>query len=135
MDLPRFDACDSHCGDPVFFATRSHMKAARPLTVGALGFAVLWTSGCGTLGNMIVGTPPVDGPCAADLKVYGGVRSDVGEVLFALTPPYSESPVENIGRVAGASISLVDVPLSAIADTLTLGKTIPAAMKRREENP
>ena len=111
------------------------MKVASLLSVAAIGFAVVSAAGCGTLGNMIVGTPPAVGTCEPPLEVYGGVRSDVGELLLALAPPYSESPVENIGRVVGASISVIDVPLSAIGDTLTLGKTIPAAINRKKEAP
>ena len=111
------------------------MKVARRRTVAALGFVVVSAAGCGTINNMIVGTPPAVGTCEPTLEVYGGVRSDVGDALHALTPPYSESPVEKIERVAGASISVIDVPLSAIGDTLTLGKTIPAAIKRKNEAP
>ena len=124
-----------HCDESVFFATRSHMKATSLRTVAVLGFSVVGTAGCGTINNMIVGTPPAVGTCEPSLEVYGGVRSDLRDVLQLLTPPYSESPVENIGRTVGAGGALVDVPLSAIADTLTLGKTIPAAIKRKREAP
>ena len=84
---------------------------------------------------MIVGTPPAVGTCEPTLEVYGGVRSDLGGIVQALTPPYSKSLDENIGRPVEATVLLLDVPLSAVADTLTLGKTIPAAMKRSKEHP
>ena len=111
------------------------MRTARLLAVTVIGFAVVGTSGCGTINNMIVGTPPAVGTCEPALEIYGGVRDDLRAARLAFTPQRSESVVENLERVAGASVALCDVPFSAIADTLTLGKTIPAAIKRQKDAP
>lgn len=89
--------------------------------------------GCGTLNNTIVGTPPAPPhEYTPPMEVYGGVRSDLQDAVRAVTPPYATTVGENLTRVAGAAIVLADVPLSAVGDTLTLGKTIPASLTQND---
>ena len=108
--------------------------AAKLQVMTLLGFAVVAT-GCGTINNMIVGTPPAVGTCEPTLEVYGGVRSDFRDARAVLLPLDEKSSAGPVARIGAAAGLMLDVPLSAIADTLTLGKTIPAAMQRQDEAP
>jgi hypothetical protein len=94
---------------------------------------------------MIPAPRKVGPPGPRPLKVYGGVRRDfeVGtEVLKRVAqgepPPPALDPIARAGA-AGYDLGLaafflgVDLPLSAVADTLTLRTTIPASLQRQRE--
>lgn len=90
-------------------------------------------SGCGTLFNVVnYEIPPQpelsiwkEGPVVAPRKIYGGVALD-GEI--------GKSWIEDGIILPTVGIWLVDLPLSAVGDTLTLPLTIPAAIDRSIEN-
>lgn len=95
-------------------------------TRSGLVLVVTLINGCATLTNTLVMSPDnLDPP----LEIYGGVRSDLRVVANQITLPYP--PREFLDRNAYAALSLMDVPLSLIGDTLTLGKTVPATIERR----
>lgn len=65
----------------------------------------------------MVGTPPAPPhEYKPPLLVYGGVRRDLHD-LICLEP----SPL----AILGTAQIVIDVPLSVVGDTLTLGETIP----------
>jgi uncharacterized protein YceK len=106
---------------------------------GALG-------GCGTANNLLQpeykGEGQEPGPVAK--HVYGGVGLDakVGSAWLAApfvekSPPEvgaAEKVVETTCKVGiGAYVLGVDLPLSAVADTLTLPLTVPATLRQLGE--
>jgi uncharacterized protein YceK len=99
----------------------------------ALGAAValsaaLILSGCGTFANISVGAR--EG--WKNAKIYGGVRRDVQSaenwVEHSWTWGKDFDFQQDLGTVFGLGLIGLDAPLSAIADTLTLPVTIPAAI-------
>ncbi|HEY7312286.1 MAG TPA: YceK/YidQ family lipoprotein [Gemmataceae bacterium] len=83
--------------------------------------------GCGTIGNL---TDP------SRTKPFGGVMRD-GEASSWLMNEFSEASkkptVEKAGLVLAAPIVTVDLPLSLVADTVTLPITIPIALMRQQQ--
>lgn len=83
-------------------------------------------SGCGTAANLTVGAR--EGWQYA--PIYGGVRRDVqsAENWVDHTWTWGENLdlQRDLGTVVGVALVGIDVPLSAIGDTLTLPITIPA---------
>jgi uncharacterized protein YceK len=83
-------------------------------------------SGCGTAANISVGAR--EGWQYA--PVYGGVRRDVqsAENWVEHTWTWGENLdlQRDLGTVVGVALVGIDVPLSALGDTLTLPITIPA---------
>jgi len=92
--------------------------------------------GCGTVLNLrdhevqIPDTPrpgdSISGRYPAPREIYGGVRTDaaLGAQLF------DEARTTPAAAVAGLAVWGVDLPLSAVADTLTLPLTVPAQWNR-----
>lgn len=102
----------------------------RLFAAGAL-VATCCLGGCGTLNNTIVGTGPAPPhEYTPPLEVYGGVREDLRTIVDGVTPPYPDSFGEGLSQALGTAMLIVDVPLSAVGDTLTLPKTLPATMER-----
>jgi uncharacterized protein YceK len=100
----------------------------RASLAAALLFALLVSSGCGTIANLSIGSRQG----WKNAKIYGGVRRDIqsGEDWFNAnwTPSGQTDVQQDIGAVVGVGLVGLDVPLSAIGDTLTLPVTIPAAI-------
>lgn len=94
----------------------------------ALWLAALVPGGCGTVANLEIGARQG----WKNAQIYGGVRRDVksAQQFFAdnWTPPNNSDVQQDIGAVVGVGLVGMDVPLSAIGDTLTLPVTIPAAI-------
>jgi uncharacterized protein YceK len=94
----------------------------------ALLLAALVPSGCGTVANLQIGARQG----WKNAQIYGGVRRDVksAQEFFAdnWTPANNSDVQQDVGAVVGVGLVGMDVPLSAIADTLTLPVTIPAAI-------
>jgi uncharacterized protein YceK len=98
-----------------------------PKTLNGLLLAAILamaSCGCATCGLAM-------SPCTPGDKrplVYGGVRWDAG-LLFRTRADqdYPDTLADGVGLVAFA---LADLPLSAVADTLLLPATIPAAYER-----
>jgi uncharacterized protein YceK len=97
--------------------------------------------GCGTLYNF---HPPEkadkEGPAPVPRTAYGGVATDAEVGTKWLAAPFVterlpqvsavEWGVESVCKVGiGAYVLAVDLPLSALADTLTLPVTVPATLK------
>jgi uncharacterized protein YceK len=90
-------------------------------------------SDCGTTVNML-------GSCCGAVRlgggdqlprVYGGVLLDAEAARESGNEALQTKGLECVERVAGAVCYLaVDLPLSAIADTLTLPLTIPTAIQK-----
>lgn len=97
-------------------------RAAALLSVAGL------LSGCGTVANLAVGAR--DG--WKNARIYGGVRRDVQSAEDWLA--HSWIPLEkmelqqDLGSAVGVGLVGLDVPFSAIGDTLTLPITIPASI-------
>jgi uncharacterized protein YceK len=109
---------------------------------------VLAVGGCGTMNNLTTSDKPAEGREAgtppAD-RVYGGVALDARVGSSWLAAPFiprreadagpaigpAEKVVDAVCKVGiGTYVLAVDMPLSAVADTLTLPVTVPAALKR-----
>lgn len=80
---------------------------------GLVILATLFLSGCGTVGNVVtIGLP------AAPMRPYGGVAHDFRDIADASLP---------VGSRIGPAL---DLPLTTIADTLTLPFTISETIHR-----
>ena len=100
----------------------------------ALGASLLlWAAGgCGTLYNHEISPCPKSR--SDTFRVYGGVRKDLEEVATAFVPGGSADPDHMTGRPAlvatGMLYLAVDLPLSAVGDTVLLPITVPAALRK-----
>jgi uncharacterized protein YceK len=92
-------------------------------------------SGCGTLHNVGLGGCCCGGGRAERLKVYGGVRHDLtaaGESAAEVVAGVDPLP-RRVGMMAlQGVVTVVDLPLSAVADTLLLPVTVRAAVARQQ---
>ncbi len=103
----------------------------RPGSVAA--FCALLLAGCGTLRNLDFGSC-CSGERPGSHRVFGGVRGDL-ESAGATVGNAAGGPgsfAERAGLVALAvavtvPVTAIDLPLSAVGDTLTLPLTIPTA--------
>ncbi|MBI1311611.1 YceK/YidQ family lipoprotein [bacterium] len=94
----------------------------------------LTLSGCGTIMNVhefTVGPPPEQsafkpGTYGGAKAVYGGVKFDARHGTDWLRESVEEPPM----ALAGLYVWIIDLPISAIGDTITLPVTIPAAIDR-----
>jgi uncharacterized protein YceK len=99
----------------------------------ALLAIVVSQAGCGTVVNLAWGVDSED-PAArpsVDTQVYGGVRNDlhgVGEAVRGEDGFW-------ISLITFPFYAFIDLPVSLVADTLTLPYTIPYALSRRDEAP
>ncbi len=102
--------------------------------MAARNFRLVWiaalsASGCGTLDNVRVRYPPEPpAVCEAPNRIYGGVAADSEEFwgLVKLGPvSHPLYPLQLFG-------SFIDIPFSAVGDTLTLPVTIPTTVARRK---
>jgi uncharacterized protein YceK len=100
----------------------------RALRAAALLIVVEFLSGCGTVANLSIGAR--EG--WKNAQIYGGVRRDVQSaeqwIDHSWTWGENLDVVQDIGTVVGVGLVGIDVPLSAVGDTLTLPITIPAAI-------
>ncbi len=100
-------------------------------------------SGCGTVVNCF----NVNG--AAARAIYGGVRQDaengyrhLGEAFSPNPPTFTEMPkppsagrdfaAKSFCAACGVGMLAVDLPVSAVADTLTLPVTVPATLMKKK---
>jgi uncharacterized protein YceK len=93
------------------------------------GIAVMITlSGCGAMAGNIAGSGE------HFWEVYGGVKTDVDFGTYCFKNSEEASPVGHkaFWLFAGVSTLIVDLPLSAVADTLTLPWTIKATLDGEE---
>ncbi len=106
-------------------------KASR---AAALGVAVLFLCGCGTIANLETGARQGWN----NAVVYGGVRRDVQSagkwIDHSWTSGDNLDVVQDIGTVVGVGLVGIDIPLSAIGDTLTLPVTVPLALMNNSVN-
>lgn len=103
-------------------------------------------SGCGTMVNCVGWKGP------AGREIYGGVKQDaangvthLNEALYGPAPSFASYPTkpDNGNHLlmksfcAGCGISMlaVDLPISAVADTLTLPVTVPATLMKKKDKP
>lgn len=101
-------------------------------------------SGCGTVVNCL----NVQGTAAR--AIYGGVRQDadngtrhLGEAFSGSPPTFSKIPQPpSAGRdfasksfcaACGACMLALDLPICAVADTLTLPVTVPATLAKKKK--
>src|SRR5688572_4114847 len=91
----------------------------------ALAMSALWLSGCGTVHNLC-GEAGRFGD--GEKKVYGGVASSAEYVIYFASGITSIDDLNGLaGWVLGTGYSVfVNMPLSAIGDTLTLPWTVSA---------
>lgn len=100
-------------------------KASR---AAALGIAVLLLCGCGTIANLQTGSRLG----WKNAVIYGGVRRDVQSagkwIEHSWTWGDKLEIFQDIGTGVGVLLVGIDVPLSAVGDTLTLPVTVPIAV-------
>ncbi len=116
-------------------------RKATALLAAALGFLL---GGCGTMVNCL----SVNGPAAKE--IYGGVKQDAQsgsdhlvEAFSRQCPSFSGYPgnpslggqvlMKSFCAGCGLCMLAVDLPVSAVTDTLTLPLTIPATAKKRKD--
>jgi len=90
----------------------------------AAALVILIPCGCGTIANF-------GEKGWANARIYGGVQRDLksAEDWLAYRPISKESELQHdVGTVVGTGLIGLDMPLSAIGDTLTLPITVPAAI-------
>jgi uncharacterized protein YceK len=106
-------------------------KASRAATLGA---AFLLLCGCGTIANLETGARQG----WKNAVVYGGVRRDVQSadkwIDHSWTWGENLDVIQDIGTVVGVALVGIDIPLSAIGDTLTLPVTVPFALMNDSAN-
>jgi uncharacterized protein YceK len=95
----------------------------------------LFLCGCGTVANLSIGARQG----WKNALVYGGVRRDIQSaddwIDHNWTWGENLNVQQDVGTVVGVGLVGIDVPLSAIGDTLTLPITIPASIWGRASNP
>ena len=101
---------------------------SRALLVAASLSAALVLSGCGTFANVSIGARQG----WQNALIYGGVRRDIQTTSNWIDHSWTWIPnldiQQDVGTVVGVALVGIDMPLSAIGDTLTLPITIPAAI-------
>ena len=96
----------------------------RGLGLAGVAAVALLGGGCGTLVNVTSYAPPEIG--GGQRLVYGGVLWDLEGEYRALTTPY---PQYHLGvRLPMILFYLIDLPFSAVGDTLTLPITVGEAL-------
>ena len=102
--------------------------------------------GCGTMVNCVGWNGP------AGREIYGGVKQDavngkshIAEAFNGPTPsfsPYPDKPdtgshpfMKSFCASCGIGMLAVDLPISAVADTLTLPVTVPATLMKKIDKP
>src|SRR5260370_20196949 len=101
----------------------------RRLYAVAMSIALCSVSGCGTLWNMEFSKDRDIG----ERRLYGGLRIDAGLAFAHPIDAVSASNPDDeklLNVFAMCVVAILDSPLSAIPDTLTLPITIPATIKR-----
>jgi uncharacterized protein YceK len=103
----------------------------------------LGSSGCGTIVNL---------SASPGKEIYGGVKQDalsgsdhLAEAFSSSCPTFSPVPekpspgkkvlIKSFCAGCGVCMWLVDLPISAVADTLTLPVTVPAALTKKPDHP
>jgi uncharacterized protein YceK len=93
----------------------------RPLWMASVAAGILLVSGCGTLCNTVWWIPEEGGE-----RIYGGVQMDVGVLRESLSVRSEDRGIGD--RLLGVAFFTLDLPFSAIGDTLTLPILIPRAL-------
>ena len=100
-------------------------KASR---AAVLWIAALFLCGCGTIANLETGARQG----WTNAAIYGGVRRDIqsGEKWIDHSWTWGEKLdiFQDVGSAVGVVLVAIDVPLSAVGDTLTLPVTVPIAL-------
>ena len=88
--------------------------------------ATILLGGCGTMANITLNGPPSAG---GSMKMYGGVQRDLDIVHDCTTnPDHPKDNAEAVCFATAVTVAALDLPFSAVADTLTLPITIPVAL-------
>jgi uncharacterized protein YceK len=106
--------------------------SARGVQLACVGAVLASASACGTLDNVRVRYPlPPPAVSEPPNQIYGGVTADAKEFwgLAKLGPLSIVDPWFPV-YVAQLFGSFIDIPFSAVGDTLTLPVTISATIKR-----
>jgi uncharacterized protein YceK len=82
-------------------------------------------TGCATGLNTLYYTPDEGGN-----QVYGGVKLDALLIKASITGHSEQFHDTPLARAWVATLATLDLPLSAVADTLTLPITVPATLLR-----
>jgi uncharacterized protein YceK len=101
---------------------------SRASRAAVLPILVVLVSGCGTMANISIGARQG----WQNALIYGGVRRDVKSAEDFVSNNWTSKEnadfMQDTGTIVGVGLVGIDVSLSAIADTLTLPITIPAAI-------
>jgi uncharacterized protein YceK len=87
-------------------------------------------AGCATGLNTLYYTPAEGGN-----QVYGGVKLDALLIKASVAGHSEQFHDTPLARAWVATLATVDLPLSAVADTLTLPITVPATLLRDDPVP
>jgi uncharacterized protein YceK len=106
----------------------------RRLTAFLMPTLALCLTGCGTVSNFVF-TPPASGePMGYD--VYGGVQEDVVCIeRSAAAVREAKTAGQGLRECSDLILWAVDLPLSAIGDTVTLPLTVRATIARARATP
>lgn len=101
---------------------------ARASRTAALWIAGLFLCGCGTVANLQTGARQG----WKNAYIYGGVRRDIQSekvwIAHSWTWGKNLDVIQDIGSAVGVLLVGIDVPISAVGDTLTLPLTVPVAI-------
>jgi uncharacterized protein YceK len=101
---------------------------ARASRAAALWIASLFLCGCGTVANLETGARQG----WKNAYIYGGVRRDIQSekdwIAHSWTWGKNLDVIQDIGSAVGVVLVGIDVPISAVGDTLTLPLTVPVAI-------
>jgi uncharacterized protein YceK len=97
---------------------------ARGAVYAALAACVVWLSGCGTMLNLPAQTGLVVLDTTPPEQVYGGVKRDAESLASGSDTSSGVSLGSLVEGVCRTCFLLLDLPLSAVADTLTLPITL-----------
>jgi uncharacterized protein YceK len=102
---------------------------ARATVFTALAVCVVWLSGCGTVNNLSGGQAPYGG-VQQDAKAGSKNLIDWRDGYWRVPGGYAIPP--SLSLLASAYLLGVDLPLSAVADTLTLPFTVAVAWQKED---
>jgi len=101
---------------------------AKAPRVTVLWIAVLFVCGCGTIANLETGARQE----WKNATIYGGARRDIHSarqwIDHSWTWGKNLNVIQDIGTVVGVVLVGIDVPLSAVGDTVTLPVTVSIAL-------
>ncbi len=98
------------------------MPLTKFITLMLCATTLVSTTGCGTIMNL-----------STNKKIYGGIQNDLGIAAQCTVKQVIEPENFLDDGLRPTLMSLIDLPLSAVADTATLPVTVPVALGLKSE--